>query len=496
MGKHGQLDCCGGKSHRSALKIVLLVGLCGLLVAAVLQARAQDTAADATQAPVHGRIARLSYVDGTVTVTDPDGASPDQAVANMPATEGTQIDTGSDGHAEVTLEDGSVARIAPNSSLQVSRLAGGAPSGYDTALELRSGEGYFEPNPAAGAKFTVEALGLHISADEPAAFRVSWLAQPEQVAVSVGWVKVTHASDYSVRVNANETLSVDDADVTRYLLSSGTDGGPNDAWNAERDELLAQAGERATEADANPENADLDLYGNFYDVPGVGQVWQPYGYAESWTPFDDGYWGWYPWGYTWISAYPWGWLPYHCGYWNYFNGLGWGWVNSGCGIGAGWYPVDVWYGPAGWNGPRKPVWHPHRPVHRIIPVGGVKEHPFQPQPAHRVPSGFKPRPVSVGGKIATPLPMVPAVGRAAFAPRLGARPEPLRGDPGFGTAGRAAPGQTIYGSRANNPESARGAGSIHPSAPASGRGSAPPPPPAHSSPPPASSSHSDNSSHK
>jgi hypothetical protein len=35
-------------------------------------------------------------------------------------------------------------------------------------------------------------------------------------------------------------------------------------------------------------------------------------------------------GYTWVSGYPWGWLPYHCGAWGYYP-FGWGWAPGGCG---------------------------------------------------------------------------------------------------------------------------------------------------------------------
>jgi hypothetical protein len=502
MNKRHQFDCCGGKTHLSALKIILLVGLCGLLVAAVMQARAhaqdaQDAQASADSAPatpVAGRVARISDVEGSVMLSDASDAQPEQAVANMPAVEGTTLETGQDGHAEIQFEDGSVARIVPNSRLQVSKMTGAQPQSFDTEVNLLSGEGYFELSPAAGSKFTVDALGLTLVATDAASFRVSWLAQPEQVAVSDGQVRIAHANDYNVKVNANETLSIDDADVSRYLLSSGTDADANDAWDAQRDDQQGDADQRTTEAAVNPDNSDLNLYGNFYDVPSTGQVWQPYGYGADWSPFDAGYWAWYPWGYTWISAYPWGWLPFHCGYWNYFDGLGWGWVNTGCA--GGWYPIDIWYGgPGGWHGPRRPPWHPRRPPHRIFPVGGAKEHPFQPQPVHRVPVGFKPQPVHVGGKVATPLPVVPPVERSRGGGANGG-PEPVNRS-AFGHGQQPAPARpTIYGSRAGNPELGRGHSEnlSRPAPTPPAYHPPPPPPPSHSE--SHSESHSDSGSHK
>jgi hypothetical protein len=34
-------------------------------------------------------------------------------------------------------------------------------------------------------------------------------------------------------------------------------------------------------------------------------------------------------GYSWVSPYPWGWLPYHSGSWAFCQGVGWGWQPGG-----------------------------------------------------------------------------------------------------------------------------------------------------------------------
>ena len=497
-----QPDCCGGKSYLSAIKIILLIGLCGLLVTAVMQARAQDAAPvqdaqaapdpdNAAVAPVQGRVARISDVEGSVTVTDAGAAQPQQAVANMPAVGGTMLETGQDGRAEIQFTDGSVVRIVPNSRLQIMAMPDAPPQNFDTEINLLNGEGYFEASPAQQGKFAVDALGLTILATGSASFRISWLAAPEQVAVSDGQVQISHGADYNVKVNANETLSIDDADVTRYLLSSGTDADANDTWDAQRDDQRNQAEDQQTAANVNPDNADLNVYGNFYDVPGTGEVWQPYGYSADWSPYDGGYWAWYPWGYTWISAYPWGWLPFHCGYWNYFPGFGWGWVNTGCG--GGWYPIGGWPGGGRWPRPRRPVWHPHPPLRRLQPVGATKAHPYVPLEAHPLPAGFRPHPVTIGGKVATPLPVAQPVQRM-HGVNMGAGQShlvPAHG-PAYGGGAHNAPESPrppVYGSRPGNPELGHGNGN-HSAPPPEYHPPPPPPPASHSEP------HSDSSSHK
>ena len=73
-------------------------------------ARADDEVA----AP--GRGVRLSSVTGQVQVSAAGQVIADQALENMPLFEGTRLVTGEDGRAEVQFEDGSVARLSPNSS--------------------------------------------------------------------------------------------------------------------------------------------------------------------------------------------------------------------------------------------------------------------------------------------------------------------------------------------------------------------------------------------
>ncbi len=505
----GQLDCCGKKSSFLSLRLLVWIAVAVVLLGiALVQAHgqmAQDAPPQAAQtadsavpavAPVQGRVVRLSYVEGHVQVGSQDAPPIDTAVANMPLVQGSTVETGQDGRAELQFEDGSLVRLVPNSRLELTGLSGNAAGSLNTDVNLLSGEGYFELNPASGDQFMVEALGLQITSPEPSSFRVSWLAQPEQVAVSDGYIRIKHAADYAVQVNANETLSIDDADVTRYLLSSGTDADVNDAWNQQREDAADAADADASGAPAPADNGtDLDEYGNYYDIPGYGDVWQPYGYDASWSPYDDGYWAWYPWGYTWISAYPWGWAPYHCGYWNYFPNFGWGWVGGGCGIGI-WYPIGPWHGgPVGWHPPHRPIWHPHPPLNRLRPVGGTLQHPFAPVTGHPVPRGFKPAPVTIGGRVVNPVPRVPPAERVHGATSIRGGPVSITrhpfGSPGTNSvAGR--PVAPVYGSRPGNPEMGRGHPAPQPRSAPAPRSS---PPPARSS-PPASHSSGGSSSHK
>ena len=72
-------------------------------------------------------------------------------------------------------------------------------------------------------------------------------------------------------------------------------------------------------------SSDLNYYGSFSNT-GCGSMWRPYFASAAWSPYDNGMWAYYPSvGYSWVSPYPWGWIPFHSG----------NWVNCGGAAGAG-----------------------------------------------------------------------------------------------------------------------------------------------------------------
>ena len=78
----------------------------------------------------------------------------------------------------------------------------------------------------------------------------------------------------------------------------------------------------------------------------------------------NGLWAYYPGsGYSWVSAYPWGWMPYHYGSWMFIPSYGWMWQPGGAWIGLNYMPVAV-NPPAGFSIPRPPV----RPVNTLLVV--------------------------------------------------------------------------------------------------------------------------------
>lgn len=78
----------------------------------------------------------------------------------------------------------------------------------------------------------------------------------------------------------------------------------------------------------------LSPYGQWVYYQPYGYVWLPNA-GPTFAPYcSSGHWVWTEYGWTWVSDYAWGWIPFHYGRWDYISCYGWIWV-----------PGTVW-GPA------------------------------------------------------------------------------------------------------------------------------------------------------
>src|SRR4029450_7937003 len=57
--------------------------------------------------------------------------------------------------------------------------------------------------------------------------------------------------------------------------------------------------------------SNLSPHGTWLAAAECAQVWQPREYETGWNPYYDGHWVYTDCGWTWVSDYGWGDLPYH-----------------------------------------------------------------------------------------------------------------------------------------------------------------------------------------
>jgi hypothetical protein len=365
------------RAHRWVIAFLALVAGAGML-----RAQTPDTTA----------LVRLSYVQGEVKVLEGEKTQFDQAQANMPLLAGYTLATGQDGQAEVEFTDGSVARVTPNSQLRLDKLPGADARNEPTEMTMLSGLGYFELNTANSQHFAVHFNAAQAQPVTNSIFRINLDNAPD-LSVFSGTVRASLSGAFDQTIEEGGSLHFDANDasnVTTASIASDT----WDQWNQDRDNQIAQQAQQQTSARETsgatnqPGWDDLDASGDWYPVEGYGNVWVPNEEPAGWDPYGNGYWANYPgWGYTWISGYSWGWLPYHCGAWNYWDSMGWGWVPGQCGL--GWQPiVTIWNSPRGYRPPPRPIpgghiGSPSRTLQAVnrgpaLPGGGMGNHHTQP----------------------------------------------------------------------------------------------------------------------
>jgi hypothetical protein len=274
------------------------------------------------------RIVRLSDVQGSVQIDKNTGTGFENAFLNLPITQGTQVKTLQNGRAEIEFEDGSTLRLTPNSTVQFSTLGLSDAGKHISVVNLVEGMAYVNWLGKGGDEFSLNFSREKVSLDRAAHFRVDTSTQAANLAVFKGDVDVESPSG-KVTVAKKKSAAFDPANNDAYTLANNVEEAPLDSWDKEAITYHDQYAKN----NSSPYGygaSDLNYYGGYTNVPGYGTMWQPYFTGVGWDPFMDGAWSFYPgYGYMFVSAYPWGWMPYRYGNWMFVPGFGWMWQPGG-----------------------------------------------------------------------------------------------------------------------------------------------------------------------
>lgn len=277
----------------------------------------------------HVRVVRLSYVNGDVQMDRATGNGFENAILNMPVVYQSKVRTGDDGEAELEFENGSTLRLTPDTEISISDLSLTDSGSKVTHLSLEHGLAYlnWKHGDQSGSNFQMIVAGHALTVHKSAHLRIQSISGAASVAALNGEALISGAPQGELAIRKGETLTLDESD-SRYFLAKSVESGAYDQWDKDRDDtrsLLARNQSNYVPS-ALSYGPDLGYYGNWYNSPSYGYVWQPYYAGIGWSPFNDGSWAWYPnLGWQWVSAYPWGFVPYHFGSWVFVNGFGWCW---------------------------------------------------------------------------------------------------------------------------------------------------------------------------
>ena len=309
--------------------LTMLLCLSGLLSFVAPKARADEQKDPPT------RVARISLVEGSVSLQSGGQGDWGSAARNRPMTIGDKIWSDKDSRAELQAGTASI-HIGSLTALSFLNLDQGI-----TQMRLAEGSINFRVSELReGDLYEVDAPNVAFTVKQAGAFRIDVNENGDSARVTVirGEGEVT-AGGKTYEVHSGESAEFNGTDNIQYSIDKAPGPDGLDRWASERDRKEdGSVSAKYVSRDMVGYN-DLDDYGDWRDEPNYGHVWYPREVDPGWAPYSSGYWNWVgPWGWTWVDYSPWGFAPFHYGRWNYFGG-GWGW----CPGPAFGYPI---YGPA------------------------------------------------------------------------------------------------------------------------------------------------------
>jgi FecR protein len=275
-------------------------------------------------------VARISVLNGDVSVRRGDSGDVVAAAANGPLMADDRLLTSSNGRAEIQLDSANMIRIGPNSEV---RFTGMDVKSFQ--VQVATGMVTFRTLRPSQVQVEVDTPSVAVRPLRPGAYRVTVHEDgTSEITVRSGEAEIDSQRG-GEHLQPGQTMDArGPAADAEFQVVQAIPFDNFDRWNDDRDRFIMNS-QSARHMSPDISGAeDLDQNGQWVQDPNYGQVWQPTNVGPDWAPYQNGQWVWEDYyGWTWVSADPWGWAPYHYGRW--FMGVG-GWA---------WYPGPVFAHP-------------------------------------------------------------------------------------------------------------------------------------------------------
>jgi len=313
--------------------VVLGLGLVLATMVLPIRVAAQDQYQQQDDPP--SRVARIGYMEGSVSFQPAGETEWVQAVANRPMTTGDKIWADKDSRAELQLGS-AVIRLSANTGFSFLNL-----DDHTAQIQLTSGTinvrvRRLDQNDI----FEIDTPNLAFSVTQPGNYRLEASEDGTYTVVSPregGGQATGNGQTYTLHAGQRGTFSGTDSLNADVIEISGADQFDNWAYNRDHRYDNSRSAQYLSHDVVGYE--DLDDNGDWRDDSNYGHVWYPSHVEAGWAPYHQGHWDWIaPWGYTWVDDSSWGYAPFHYGRWVTVGGR-WGWV-------AGPVEVRAVYAPA------------------------------------------------------------------------------------------------------------------------------------------------------
>jgi hypothetical protein len=306
-------------------------------------------------APERG-VARISIVNGEVSVRRGDSGDWVAAAVNAPVMVEDRLSTGRGSRAEVQFDSANLIRVGAQAEIRLAQLD---PGRYN--VQMAHGTVTFRSLRESQAKIELDTPTVSVRPSQIGAYRIYVQEDGQtEITVRLGTAEI-YTPKGSQKLQAGQTMLArgNPADP-EFRIVPAIAADEWDRWNEQRDqEMLGSQSYNNVPQDVYGAE-DLDNHGQWVGDPSYGEVWAPAVNAD-WAPYQNGRWTWEDYyGWTWVSSDPWGWAPFHYGRWFYSPGIGWCWYPGGFGVHT-WSPglvaffgfgpgmgVGVGFGNIGW----------------------------------------------------------------------------------------------------------------------------------------------------
>jgi hypothetical protein len=290
-----------------------------------------------------GRVARLQYTTGSVSVQPQGTQDWVEATVNRPLTTSDNIWTDKNSRAELSVGTG-ILRMDSESSVTFTAL-------NDRTIQVQLHQGTLGLHLRKlydGEIYEIDTPNMAFTVQKSGDYRFEVRPEGDSSSVTV-WKGKGDATGEgpAVRVESKEKAIFSNGTSLTHTFAATPPLDGFDDWAIVRDQ---REDHYASGRYVSPDTigaGDLDENGVWSETPDYGPVWVPSHVAVGWAPYRYGHWVWVsPWGWTWVDDASWGFAPFHYGRWVYYNNY-WGWA-------PGPYYARPFYAPAlvGWFGGR------------------------------------------------------------------------------------------------------------------------------------------------
>lgn len=332
---------------RAVKTATVLVAIALLTAAFSPVAKAQD------QDDPPGRVARLGYMEGSISFQPAGENEWVEAVPNRPMTTGDKLWTDHNSRAEVQLGSAMID-LAPNTGFSFLNLD-------DRTIQVEVTSGAISVRVWSLDRdnvFEIDTPNQAFTVTEPGRYRVESSENGDYTVVTI-----RQGAGESTGNGQSYTLHAGQRTTFRGTTSLNADmemiGDPDDFdnWSFRREHRFEDSPSARYCSRRVVGFEDLDENGDWRPTE-YGNVWFPR-VDPDWAPYHHGHWAWIdPWGWTWVDDARWGYAPFHYGRWVSVYGR-WGWIpgpieerpvyapalvafvggGPGAGVNVAWFPL-------------------------------------------------------------------------------------------------------------------------------------------------------------